>query len=47
MIATSHKRDNTAIASLFGSLGFVPWEIADPDDLDDEVYLMLSDAPST
>ncbi len=44
MIATSHRHDNFAIASLFESLGFVPWEVNDQGDVDGEIYLMLDEA---
>ena len=44
MIATSHRSENIAIARLFESLGFVPWELDAEDDADGEVYLMLDEA---
>ncbi len=41
MIATSHQAGNKAAASLFQSIGFVPWEIAWTKDNETEVYLRL------
>jgi len=42
MIITSHRHDNAVVAKLFGSLGFVPWEIEDTFPVTPgEVYLQL------
>lgn len=42
MIATSHRHDNIASAHLFGSLGFVPWEIEEAEEANPgEVFLKL------
>lgn len=43
LIATSHRRGNRASAKLFGSLGFVPWEIAWAAENETEMYLRLDD----
>jgi diamine N-acetyltransferase len=42
MIATSYKIGNAAAAHLYGSLGFVPWDIAYAQDNADEVYVRLA-----
>ena len=45
LIATSHRRGNEASAALFGSLGFVPWDIGWAKEQSDEVFLaLLNDA---
>lgn len=41
MIATSHRHDNTVVAGLFRSLGFVPREIEGMALTPGEVYLRL------
>ena len=41
MIATSHRRENTAAARLYAGLGFVPWDIAYATADAEEVYLRL------
>jgi diamine N-acetyltransferase len=43
MIVTSHRHDNAAVAALFRSLGFVPWEIEGVALTPGEVYLRLPD----
>jgi len=43
MIATSHRRDNDAMAQLCAQLGFVDWEIDWATDVPDEIYLWLPD----
>lgn len=46
MIATGHRHDNGAVAALFPSLGFVPWEIEGMALKPSEVYLRVPDARS-
>ena len=45
IIGTSHRPENTAVAHLFASLGFVPWhdikELFDKFEEDGEVYVRL------
>lgn len=41
MVATSHRRENAAMAALCRSLGFEPWATPWPDDDPDEVFLRL------
>lgn len=46
-VATSHRRENQAAASLFRSLGFVPWDVAWARGHETEVFLWLGPrAPS-
>jgi len=40
---TSHRQDNAVVASLFRSLGFVPWDLEGIALKPGEVYLRLSD----
>lgn len=40
-VATSHRRDNLAMAALCRSVGFEPWETPWPNQDDDEVYPCL------
>ena len=44
LIATSHRHDNEAAASLYASLGFVHWEIGFATEHPEEIYLVLPDA---
>jgi diamine N-acetyltransferase len=41
MVVTSHRHDNTVAATLFESLGFVPWELEERARKPGEVYLRL------
>jgi diamine N-acetyltransferase len=41
MVVTSHRHDNSAVAALFRSLGFVPWELEGIALKPGEVYLRL------
>jgi diamine N-acetyltransferase len=44
MIATSHRHDNVAVAHLFQSVGFVPWEVEGAEEGNPgEVFLQLPD----
>jgi diamine N-acetyltransferase len=43
IIATSHRKENTAVGSLCWNLGFREWEIEWAKDIEDEVYLVLDD----
>lgn len=42
MIVTSHRHDNAVVATLFRSLGFVPWELEGIALKSGETYLRLS-----
>ncbi|MBI2178833.1 MAG: GNAT family N-acetyltransferase [Candidatus Tectomicrobia bacterium] len=45
MIVTSHRHDNAVAASLFRSLGFVPWDVREAAELNPgEVHLRLPDS---
>jgi diamine N-acetyltransferase len=41
LIATSHRRENTAVGQLFASEGFAPWDIEYAHNHPTEVYLCL------
>lgn len=41
MIATSHRRENTAAAALYRSLGFIPWDVAWAGAEHPEAFLRL------
>jgi diamine N-acetyltransferase len=41
LIATSHLRENTVIANLFASEGFVPWDISFAKEHPTDTYLCL------
>ena len=41
MIVTSHRHDNAAVAALFRSVGFVPWELEGIPLKAGEVYRRL------
>ncbi len=43
VIATSHRKENVAAASLFRNLGFREWEIEWAKDVEGEVFLILDD----
>lgn len=43
MVATSHRRENLAMAALCSSLGFEPWETPWTNEDEDEVFLFLLD----
>ena len=42
-IATSHRKENVAAASLFRNLGFREWKIGWAKDIEGEVFLILDD----
>lgn len=46
MIVTRHRHDNVVVATLFRSLGFVPWELQGIALKPGEVYLRLADRGS-
>ncbi|HEX8185950.1 MAG TPA: GNAT family N-acetyltransferase [Blastocatellia bacterium] len=46
VIATSHRRGNTAAAALFTSLGFVTWDLECPENNPLDVYLRLQEDAS-
>jgi diamine N-acetyltransferase len=41
MVGASHRHDNAPVTVLFGSLGFVPWELEGITLTPGEVYLRL------
>lgn len=43
LVATSHLRDNDASASLFASLGFVPWDVGWAAENKTETFLKLDE----
>ena len=44
MIATSHRRENEAVAHLFQSLGFAPWDIEGAEEINPgEIFLQLAE----
>jgi hypothetical protein len=45
VIATSHRHDNAVAGALFGSVGFVPWELEGLALKPAEVYLRLPRRP--
>ena len=40
-IATSHRKENIAVASLCRGLGFTPWDIGWAKEIEHEVFLVL------
>ena len=43
MIATSHRRENVAMAQLCRSMGFVDWDISWAKENEGEVFLRLNE----
>ena len=43
MVVTSHRHDNSVVAALFRSLGFVPWQLEGIALTPGEVYLRLDE----